>query len=253
VVEALHKIAGQTDAEISTLLQKELEKKGVDFRLGCKVTGLTEGSVSYERGGESHVIEADKALLSIGRRPSAEGAGLENIGVYVDRGAVVTDNNLRTNIPGVWAAGDVNGKIMLAHTAYREAEVAVNNMLGKRDCMRYHAIPSVIYTNPEAAGVGETERSAVDKGMQVREVRVSMRYSGRYMAETQGGNGICKLVVDTRKNRLVGAHLFGSYASEMIYGVGMMLERGWTIDELKELVFPHPTVCEVIREALFEI
>ena len=119
--------------------------------------------------------------------------------------------------------------------------------------MRYHAVPAVIYTTPECASVGETIETAREKGFEAKEITVSMRYSGRYLAEVEGGDGICKLVVDTRASRLLGVHMIGSYASEIIYGAALMVEHESKIDELKEIIFPHPTVSEVIREALFEI
>lgn len=251
VIEMLDHIAGPADGEISRILQKNLAKKGIDFRLGCRVTAVGGGGVSYGKDGVSETIPADKVLLSIGRRADTLGLGLETIGVYAEGGAVVTDAQMRTNVPGVYAAGDINGKSMLAHTAYREAEVAVNHMLGKRDHMRYNAVPSVIYTNPEVSGVGETEETAREKGLDVRVAKVSMQYSGRYLAEVEGGDGILKLVIDNRRSRLLGCHLIGSYASEIIYGAAMMIESEMRIDDLKEIIFPHPTVCEVIREALF--
>lgn len=142
---------------------------------------------------------------------------------------------------------------MLAHTAYREAEVCVNNMLGKDDNMRYDAIPYVIYTNPEVAGVGETEETAAKKNLNYKVVKLSMRYSGRYLAENEGGDGICKLIIDEDNNRLIGAHMIGNYSSEIIYGAGMMIETGMEINDIKKLVFPHPTVCEIIREGIFQI
>ena len=253
VIEMLDKIAGSTDVDISGILQKNLERRGVRFRLSSRVTAIGHDSVTFEKNGESQTIIADKVLLSIGRRPFTEGLGLECLGVHMRHGAVITDEHSRTNIPCVYAAGDVNGKSMLAHTAYRESEVAINHMLGKRDYMRYNAIPSIIYTNPEVASVGETEESAKEKGINARTVSVSMRYSGRYAAEVDGGDGICKLLVETKYNRLLGVHLIGSYASEIIYGAAMMIETEMRIDDIKEIVFPHPTVCEVIREALFEI
>lgn len=253
VVEMMDKIAGATDAEISKILQKNCEKKGITFRLGCKVTAVQNGAVTFEENGQTQSVPADKVLLSIGRRAFTDGLGLDTIGVHAERGAVVTDEQMRTNVPGVYAAGDINGRSMLAHTAYRESEVAVNHMTGKRDRMRYNAIPSVIYTNPEVATVGETEESAKAKGYEVKVANVSMRYSGRYLAEVEGGDGICKLVADTKYNRLLGVHLIGSYASEMIYGAAMMIETEMQLDDIKEVVFPHPTVCEVIREALFEL
>lgn len=253
VIEMLDKIAGPTEREISEILLKNYKKAGVDFKLSCKVTAVGKDGVTYEENGILKTFAASKVLVSIGRKPFTEGIGLETIGVYTERGAVVTDDRLRTNVPNVYAAGDVNGKLMLAHTAYRESEVAVNHMLGKKDIMRYTAIPSVIYTNPEVASVGETPESAAQKGIEAKTVSVSMRLSGRYLAETDDGNGIAKLVADTKNDRLIGVHLIGSYTSEIIYGAALMLETNLKIDALKELVFPHPTVCEVIREALFEI
>ncbi len=249
----LDKIAGPTEREISQILLKSYKKAGVDFKLSCKVVSVGTDIVTYEENGVQQSVAASRVLVSIGRKPFTEDVGLESIGVYTERGAIVTDDKLRTNVPNVYAAGDVNGKLMLAHTAYREAEVAVNHMLGKKDVMRYTAVPSVIYTNPEVATVGETPESAAQKGIEAKTVSVSMRLSGRYLAETEGGTGIAKLVVDVKNDRLIGVHLIGSYTSEMIYGAALMLETNLKIGALKELVFPHPTVCEVIREALFEI
>ncbi len=253
VIEMLDKIAGPTEEEISLILQKELKKSGVDFRLGCRVTEVSNGKVIYEKDGVSEVVESDKVLLSIGRRANTNGFGLENIGVHTEKGAIVTDEFMQTNVPGVYASGDVNGKIMLAHTAYRESEVAVNNIIGKKDSMRYDAVPSVIYGNPEVGSVGESLKSAKEKGIDAVEVKLPMRYSGRYLAEVERGSGICKLIADKEHNTLVGVHMIGSYCSEIIYGAAMMIETHMKIDDIKNIVFPHPSISEVIREALFEI
>lgn len=252
VIEMLDHVAGYTDREIAEILQKNYEKKGVVFKLNCKVVEVREGSVVYESNGEKIEASAEKVLLSIGRRPATEGLGLERIGVETERGRIKTDERGRTNIPEVYAAGDVNGTSMLAHTAYREAEVCINTMLGKKDTMRYHAIPSVIYTNPEVGGVGETEETAKQKGIDFEVVKLSMAYSGRYVAENEGGDGICKLLIDRKHRRLIGAHMIGSYASEIIYGAGIMIETEMRVEDIKELVFPHPTVCEILREGIFE-
>jgi len=191
--------------------------------------------------------------LSIGRKAVTTGFGLETLGVELDKGGIKTDNCGRTNIENLYAAGDVNGISMLAHTAYRESEVIINNITGKKDIMRYNAIPSIIYTNPEVASVGETEESAKAKGYEVVSANISMMYSGRYVAENSDLTGICKLVIDKKYNRLLGVHLIGNYASEIIYGAALMIETEMRIEDLKELVFPHPTVCEIIREALFTV
>ncbi len=253
VIEMLDKIAGATDSEVTDVLYKNYKKKGVVFKLSCKVVEIGENSVTFEEKGELKNVEASKVLVSIGRKPVTDGFGLETLGVATEKGAIITDGKMRTSVEGVYAAGDVNGRLMLAHKAYREAEVAVSNILGRDDTMRYNAIPSVIYTNPEVACVGETLESAQQKGMNVKAVNVSMRMSGRYMAEVEGGNGIAKLIVDADNECLVGAHLIGSYVSEMIYGAAMMIETKMKIENIKKIVFPHPTVCEVLREALFEI
>ncbi len=253
VVEMLNKIAGPTENEISSILQKTLEKKGVEFKLGAKVVGVEKDGVLYEKDGKTEKVKADKILCSIGRRAVTQGIGLENIGVNLERGAIVTDDQMRTNIANVYAVGDVNGKVMLAHTAYREAEVAINNILGKKDFMRYNVIPSVIYTNPEVGSVGETEESAKQKGLDVKCVSIPLTYSGRYIAENTDLNGICKLVINNKTNTLIGAHVIGSYSGEYIVAVSAMIDLEVDIENIKKLVFPHPTVCEIVREAIFSI
>ena len=253
VIEMLDKIAGPTEKELSAQLLKECRKKGIEFKLGCKITEIAGDGVIYEEKGVTKKEEADVVLCSIGRRAFTQDLGLEKLSLYMERGAVVTDEHMQTNVPGVYAVGDINGKVMLAHTAYREAEAAVNHILGRKDFMRYHAVPSVIYTNPEIASVGETLDGALAKGIAAKEVKASMKMSGRYLAEVEKGDGFCKLVVDTKKDCLIGCHIIGSYAGEMIYGAALMIERQMTVTQIKELVFPHPTVSEVIREALFQI
>ncbi|HWQ79447.1 MAG TPA: dihydrolipoyl dehydrogenase [Anaerovoracaceae bacterium] len=253
VIEMLNQIGGPIDGEIAALLRKSYEKKGVVFKTGCKVTKIESGAVHYEENGSLQKAECDKALVAIGRTPNTKGIGLENIGLLLERGAVVTDERMMTNQPEVYAAGDVNGRSMLAHTAYREAEVAVNNMLGKRDKMKYNAIPGVIYTNPEVAGVGETEETAKQKGLDYTVRTISMRYSGRYVAENEGGDGICKIIVDNKWNKLIGVHMIANHASEIIWGADALIAKEISVDEIKKIVFPHPTVGEIIREAIFQL
>ena len=251
VVEMLDHIAGATDREIANMLQKEYAARGVEFILGARVTSIKDKAVTYEKDGVSTALACDYALVSIGRRPRTQGLGCENIGLKLERGAIVTNEYGKTNVPGVWAAGDVNGKSMLAHTAYREGEVCINNILGKKDRINYNSIPAVIYTNPEVASVGETTESVKEKGLDARVETVTLKYSGRYIAENEHGNGIVKLIIDNKHNNLLGVHMIGSYASEIIYGAAMMVETEMRVADVQKLVFPHPTVCEVIREAMF--
>ncbi|MBQ4350295.1 MAG: dihydrolipoyl dehydrogenase [Clostridia bacterium] len=257
VVEMLDKIAGPTEAEISKILQKNYEKRGVKFILGAKVAKVTgkpgDGVVEYEKDGKTASVACDLVLVSTGRRARTKDIGLEEIGVQLNRGAIVTDEHCRTSVPGIWAAGDVNGKIMLAHTAYREGEVAVSDMQGKADRVDYRSIPSVIYTNPEVGSVGETVETAKKAGIDAEEATLSLRYSGRYVAENEGGDGIVKIVYGREHREILGVHMIGSYASEIIYGAAAMVAKKQRVSDVEKLVFPHPTVCEVIREAMFSI
>jgi dihydrolipoamide dehydrogenase len=222
-------------------------KKGVEFHLGCKVSEIKGGEVCFtDPDGQAQSVCGDRILLSTGRRPNVKGIGLENIGVTVGRGVEV-DQYMRTNVPGVYAAGDITGFSMLAHTAVREAEVAVDNMLGKEDKMEYNAIPGVVYTNPEMAGAGLTE----DKAPGCTVLALPMAYSGRFVAENERGEGLCKIIVDPAVGRVLGVHMLGNPSSEIVHSACIAIEQGMTVGQLKEAVFPHPTVSEIIRETAF--
>ena len=254
VVEMLPKILGPLDDEISSMLQKIYAKRGIEFCLNCKVTAIEGNTVVYQNPqGETCRVSGDKILVSVGRRGVVKGFGLENIGVEVDRGIKV-DNKLRTNIPNVFAAGDcVAGYPMLAHTASREGEVVVNNLCGGNDIMRADAVPSVVYTNPEVAGVGLTETQAKQKGIAYKVQTLPMQYAGRFVAENEGGEGVCKVLVGERHGEILGVHMMGNTSSEMLYGCCMAIEMEMTVEELKEIIFPHPTVSEIIKETVFAI
>ena len=252
VIEMLDHLAGTMDTELSSLVRKKLEDAGVKFMLSTKVTQITENGVCWENGNGKGEVKAALALVSVGRRANIDGLGLENIGVMVERNAIVTNEKMQTNIPGVYAAGDVNGKLTLAHTAYREAAVAINSILGKRDRMRYEAVPQVIYTDPEVASVGMSEADVKKAGMETRTIKLDANYSGRFMAENEGGAGMIKIVTEKSSGRILGMQVCASYASEFIAQAAVFIELGMKIDDLKEIVFPHPTVCELIREAAFK-
>ena len=253
VMEMLDHIAGPTDREISTMLQKNMEAKGVTFLLGHKCLSIVPGAVNVEApDGKQVAIAADKVLLSIGRRANYMGIGLETIGVITDRPGIKTDTFGRTNVPDVYAIGDVNGHHMLAHTAYREAEVAVNTILGKKDYMRYSANPSVIYTQPEIASVGLTEEECKAKGVDYEVAKLSMLYSGRFVAENEGADGLCKVIIDKKHRTILGVHLIGTYSGEIIWGAAEMIELQLRVTDARQIIFPHPTVSEIIREVLWE-
>lgn len=253
VVEMLPKILGNLDNEVSAKLQAIYAKKGVAFNLGCKVVAVEGNTVVFEdpQGGTQRV-SGDKILVSVGRRANIKGVGLENIGVIAERGIKV-DDRMRTNIPNVYAAGDVTGFSLLAHTASREGEVAVNNILGKDDRMSYAAIPGVVYTNPEVAGVGMTEEVAASAGIDYAAVNLPMQFSGRYVAENEGGDGICKILFNKTDNTVVGVHMLGNPCSEIISAACIAIEKKLTVEQLKEVVFPHPTVSEILKESFIAL
>ena len=251
VVEMLPEILGNNDFEISAMLREHYAKKGIVFNLNAKVVKIEGNAVYFEKDGETHSIEGDKILVSVGRRPVTTGFGLENLNVELFRGGIKTDEKMRTNVPGVFAAGDVTGFSLLAHTASREGEVVVNNLTGRPDRMRYNAIPGVVYTNPEVSGVGETEESAKAKGIDYKVAKLPMAFAGRFVAENEGGSGLCKVLVGARYNEVIGVHMIGNPSSEMIYGACMAIEQELTLAQLEEVVFPHPTVSEIFKETLF--
>ena len=249
VVEMMDRIGGPTDPEISECLKGLYEKKGVKFMLKTKAVAVNGGKLTIENKDGKAEIEADKILVAVGRRPNTADMGYENIGLYMERGAIKTDEEMKTNVAGVFAVGDVNGKSMLAHTAYREAEVAVNIIAGEKDRMEYNAIPAVIYTNPEVSSVGETEESAKAKGLKFKVVKLPLQFAGRYIAENEGGNGFLKMIFDPDKV-LIGASVIGNPSSEMIFGMAIAITRKLNCNDMAKVVFPHPTVGEIFREAL---
>lgn len=253
VVEMLDEVLGGMDRELAALLRADYAKRGVTFLTSTRVVSL-EGDgqavrVSVENAGGASVVEAEKVLLSVGRRPVTKGFGLENLNVEKDeRGRIRVDSHLQTSLPGVYACGDLTGFSLLAHTAVREAEVAVHHIAGQEDEMSYRAIPGVVYTNPEIAGVGATEESFQRQGTAYRTIKLPMAYSGRFVAENEGVNGVCKLLVGD-DGRVLGAHLLGNPASEIITLAGMAIEQGLTVRQWARMVFPHPTVGEIFKEA----
>lgn len=249
VVEMLDKILGPMDRELSEMLQAEYAKRGVKFYLGHKVTGVHGTEVAVEKEGETFTLHGDKVLLSVGRRPVTKGFGLETLEPEPFRNGIKVNEQMQTSVPNVYACGDITAFSLLAHTAVSEAEVAVNHILGKPARMSYRAIPGVVYTNPEIAGVGKTEEELKAEGTPYLVKKVPMAFSGRFVAENEMANGVCKLIL-AEDQTLIGAHLLGNPASELIVIAGIAIEQGMKADELTRFVFPHPTVGEILKEAL---
>lgn len=250
VIEMLDEILAGMDRELSIMFREIYTRKGVQFYLSSKVTSISGHDVVFEKDGHTTAVTGEKILLSVGRKPVTAGFGLENLGVELVRGAVKVDDMMRTNIPNVFAAGDITGFSMLAHTASREGEVVVNNLTGSEDHMRYNAIPGVVYTNPEISGTGLTEEAAKEQNINYRVAKLLMTYSGRFVAENEGGTGLCKILVDNATSKVIGVHMLGNPSSELIYGACMAIEAGLTLEQLEKVVFPHPTVSEIFKETI---
>ena len=249
VIEMMPGILGGMDKELAEALRGIYAKRGVRFCLQCKVTRIEGNTVFYtDADGNEQQCEGDRILMSIGRRPVLKDYGLENIAVDVERGIKVNDV-MQTSLPNVYAAGDVTGFSMLAHTASREAEVAVNHILGIDDRMEYSAIPGVVYTNPEVACVGLTEEQAVAAGVEFRLHKMPMTYAGRFVAENEGQTGLFKALVSP-DGKILGVHLLGNSSSEFICAACMAITNGLTVEQLQRTVFPHPTVSEMLKEGI---
>ena len=247
VIEMLPEILGGMDSEMGALLRAEYTKLGVKFYLQHKVTSVAPEGVTVEVEDNSFVIPTERILLSVGRRPVTE--KLSPLGLEMEGRGVKVDATMRTSLPGVYAAGDVTGYSLLAHTAVREAEVAVDNMLGKNAQMSYRAIPGIIYTQPEVAGVGMTEDQLKKEGISYRKHQLPMAFAGRFVAENEMANGVCKILIG-EDDTLLGAHMLGNPASELIVVIAVAIERGIKAHELASVVFPHPTVGEIIKETI---
>jgi len=250
VVEMMPEIVPMMDAEFAVLLRKSLPKIG--YHLGAKVERIDGNAVTFSKDGQQDTLQADLILMSVGRRPNVK--GLEKLGLDIRRTGIKVNEQMQTNLPNVYAIGDVNGESMLAHSASRMAEVTVNTICGKPDRMRYQAVPWVVYTMPEVAGCGLTEKDAKDQGLNVKTATMQMRANGRFLAEYgKKSPGMCKVVVDADTNIVKGIHLLGATCSEMIYGAAAMLETELRVQDIQDIIFPHPTVSEIIRDTLWEL
>jgi dihydrolipoamide dehydrogenase len=251
VVELLPEITPNLDKKLASGLRKALPE--VKFFLNTEVKAIDGNRLICLRDGKEETLEAELFLMSVGRRPNCAGLGLEKAGVEFSRQGIVVGEHMETNVPGIYAVGDVTGKSLLAHSAYRMAEVAVSTILGRPDRMRYNAIPWVVYSDPEIASVGLNEEEALAQGLKVKTAELLMRANGRYLAEKgmdKTSRGFCRLVVDSSSERLLGVQMMGSPASEMIFGAAAMIESELRVQDIREIVFPHPTVSEIIKDSL---
>ncbi len=258
VIEMLPEIVPFMDATMAPMLREAMPD--VEFRLGCRVTRIEDGDVHFTTAeGSEETTSAEVVLMAVGRRPVVDGWGAESSGLEYSASGVVVDDRMRTNLPNVWAIGDVTGRSLLAHTAYRMGEVAAANILDpeahrRGEIVRWNIVPWAVYSNPEVAGVGITEASAIEAGHEVLTATAPGYMSGRFAAENGfRAPGGAKVIVDAQTLRVLGIHVLGSYAAEMIWGACAVLETELDLHDLRQVVIPHPTVSELIREAAWAI
>lgn len=249
VLEMMDRILPMVDAEVSGLACKRLEKAGVVFRLGAQVKTVREGEVVFAAEGREDQVPAEAVLMAVGRRPNTEGLNAREIGLKFDRSALWCDETTRTSLPHIYAVGDVNGRSMLAHTAFHEAETAVKNICGGRAVMRYDTVPSCIYMEPELACIGLTEEQAREKyGDKIKVGRFPAAANGKSLVEGDS-DGLFKVIVDGELGEILGVHLYGQHVTEMIAQVSLAMEAEGTAREVIASVQPHPTVSESLGEA----
>jgi len=254
IIEMLPKIAPVVDEELSKKLMADMKKAGVVFNLSCKVLRI-EGSTIYfaDPEGKEQSITGTYILSAIGRSPVLKGIGLEEAGVEFDRKGIKTNEFGKTNVPGVWACGDCTGRCLLAHAATREGQVAVNNMFGKADRMRYSAVPFVIYTHPEVAQVGATEDELKKNGVAYKKVSMPMAIAGHFMVDNAGAAGTVKVLVSEKYGQVLGVHMIGGCCGEFIAAASAMVEMEYRVDDVRQIIFPHPTTSEALKQSIIEL
>ena len=252
VIEMMPEIIPMMDADLAPLLRRAMGT--VDFHLNATVKSINGRTVNYTEANVEKSVDAEIILMAVGRRPNVKGLGLETIGLDFDAKGIRVNEKMQTNVPGIYAIGDVTGKGMLAHTASRNAEIAVNNICGKSDFMRSHAVPWAVYGIPEAAGVGFTETELKKAGIPYKKASMLMRANGRYLAENgTTAPGTCKVLIHAETQTLLGVHMLGTGCSEMIYGAAVMIESELRVKEIADIIFPHPSVSEIIKDTLISL
>ena len=253
VYEALPRIATGCDGDIADELLAILRRGGVEIHLSCLVVGIDGDTVHYQDAdGVAHSDTATHIVNATGRTPVVGDLGLEEVGVDVTARGIRVDDQGRTNVPNIWACGDVTGQHMLAHVATRAGIVAVNTMCGRSDRMRFDAIPAVIYTHPEVAMVGKTEEELQAGAIPYRTAVVPMAVAGRFLVEHENETGLVKILVGATHGEILGVHAIGDLSSEFIVAAATMIEAEMTLAQAAEIIFPHPTVAEALHAAILK-
>jgi dihydrolipoamide dehydrogenase len=252
IIEMLPSILTTVDEELARRQQQALRKQGVDVHTRSplkEIRDAREGlDVIFEGPKGEETVQAHPVLVATGRVPYTEGLNLQEIGVKTEKGAILVDEHLETTVPGVYAIGDVTGGYMLAHVASHEGEVAVENALGRDSVISYEAVPNCVFTVPEIAGVGVMEQEAKERGISYKKSRFPFTASGRALAMGQT-TGLVKMICDQETGRVLGLHIMGPHATDLIAEGALAIQCGATAEEVAATIHAHPTLAEAVREA----
>ena len=253
VLEYCRDILPRFDTDLAKRLKQSLGKRGIEINTQAQVTGIehdgTEYKVTYVRKGKEEFVLADKVLMAVGRMANVASLNLTDIGVaFTPRGILVDDKTMQTNVPHIYAVGDINGRMMLAHAATFQGIVALDHIMGVENHIDLNVMPAAVFTSPEAASVGMTEDECKEKCIPVRCLKSFFRANGKAvtMGET---DGFCKLVVSGESGIILGCHLFGPHASDIVQEICAVINRRMTLDEFKDIIHTHPTLTEVLQSA----
>lgn len=246
VVEFLKECLPALDSDIAKRLRQTISKRGVNFSMQSGVKEITPNGVVFERKGKTETVEADLVLIATGRAANSEGLNLDAVGIKTERGAIVVDDNMKTSQDNIYAIGDVNARMMLAHAATFQGFRAINHILGRNDEIRLSLIPSAIFTHPEAACVGKTEDQCKAEGMEYKCRKGYYRSNGKALAMNET-EGLVKLLSD-KDDHIIGCHAFGAHTADLIQEVSCLMACNSTISQLRDMVHTHPTLGEIIWE-----
>lgn len=252
VLEYAPQVLPNFDAEISKRLKMLLTKQGIKIETDVQVTAIDDkGFVTYKKKDQEYNVECDKVLMAVGRTPNTAGLNLEAAGIAYSRKGIDVHNNMQTSVPQIYAIGDVNGKMMLAHVATFQGTRALNHIQGKSDKIKFNLVPAAVFTIPEIASVGLTEAQCDDEELDYKSVKVPFGAVGKAVAMGEP-DGFCKLMIDNETRTILGCHIMGAHASDLIQEVVTMMNLGVTIGDAKDIIHAHPTLNEIIQIAIHQ-
>jgi dihydrolipoamide dehydrogenase len=249
VIEYADEVLPAMDKEVAKRIRTILNKRGVDIITSAKVTEIDSDGVTYECSGGGEYVEADKVLIAVGRKANIENLGIESLGIIFSRRGIDIDDNMKTSVDNIYAIGDVNGRMMLAHVATYQGKRAVNAILGKKDKIQFNYVPSVVYTTPEIAAVGLTEEECEDQELDYRILKAPYSSNGKAVSMNET-DGFCKVIVDNETNQILGCHIIGAHASDLIAEATTLISVHATIDDIKDIIHPHPSLCEIFQNTI---